>query len=324
LAGKASTTVGWLIYDDESLSAASCSATNCGHTKGVIGFDAKGAFWLIHSVPKYPPPVSTSSYSYPPTGVDYGQSFLCTTLPFSALAAVATQLLYTAPGLVDSHMPASLASSLSGLNQVITGIKTSYIKTPTTSVHVFTTVGGVSFTHFAKTAKWGQDLYGALVAKQYQDSVYVESWMRPAEASVCPVPTSNPPVYGVINVLNVTLGGITFGEPDDHSKWAIGVAKNFVCIGDINHQLSQSTRSGGTMCTSSVSLWNTFHGFVTATDQCPPGGKATAAAPAKPVTRPQSAPVASKAVAGKAVASASKPVASKPVKHKFRQVILQP
>lgn len=51
-----------------------------GHTKGVAMGDNLSGFWLVHSVPHYPPEASSNVYSYPKTGVIYGQSFLCITL----------------------------------------------------------------------------------------------------------------------------------------------------------------------------------------------------------------------------------------------------
>jgi deoxyribonuclease-2 len=67
-----------IFYNDEHPSG-NTSFTD-GHTKGVVAFSAKGlGFWLVHSVPKYPPDPKTS-YGYPHTGQVYGQSFLCVSL----------------------------------------------------------------------------------------------------------------------------------------------------------------------------------------------------------------------------------------------------
>jgi hypothetical protein len=55
-----------------------------GHTKGVLAFDGNSGFWLIHSVPHFPPPVS-EGFSYPHSGRMYGQSALCVQLSASDL-----------------------------------------------------------------------------------------------------------------------------------------------------------------------------------------------------------------------------------------------
>jgi deoxyribonuclease-2 len=69
-----------------------------GHTKGVVMSEADGGFWLVHSVPYFPPSpgnVTTTGtdshsegYSYPSTGLTYGQSFLCISLSASQLDLV--------------------------------------------------------------------------------------------------------------------------------------------------------------------------------------------------------------------------------------------
>ncbi len=69
LYGQGTSSMGWLIYNDEGSSGPTCGY--CGHTKGVLGFDANGAFWLIHSVPLYPPAVNGGgSYAYPDSGTE--------------------------------------------------------------------------------------------------------------------------------------------------------------------------------------------------------------------------------------------------------------
>jgi len=254
---------GWLIYNDQGSSGPSCGY--CGHTKGVLGFDAAGAFWLIHSVPLYPPAVNNGgSYSYPTSGAVYGQSFLCTTLPFDAIEDVAYQLLYTAPNVYDSNLPPSLASALPGVKAIIAK---DHITVSNTSAHVFTSVGGKQFVHLAKTAQWGQDLYEGMVAPYWQSDLFIETWMRPKLASFCP------PDYpwAVMDVTKVTLwDGISFTETKDHSKWATSASadSSVVCIGDINHQESQYKRAGGTMCVVDSDVFATFQSFLVTADTC--------------------------------------------------------
>ena len=44
-----------------------------GHTKGVVAYDQKTGFWLVHSVPNYPSKPSSGKYDYPATGMKFGQ-----------------------------------------------------------------------------------------------------------------------------------------------------------------------------------------------------------------------------------------------------------
>ncbi|PSN49987.1 hypothetical protein C0J52_08765 [Blattella germanica] len=77
----------WIQYNDQPPQGATTS--QLGHTKGVLMTNESGGFWLVHSVPHFPPsPNSTMLYSYPLTGTHYGQSFLCISLNSSQIDLV--------------------------------------------------------------------------------------------------------------------------------------------------------------------------------------------------------------------------------------------
>ena len=75
-----------LMYNDE-LPNGTTSGELHAHAKGVVSFVGGGAqtgFWLIHSVPKFPPsPADLGGSSFPLTGTVYGQTFICVTLPLA-------------------------------------------------------------------------------------------------------------------------------------------------------------------------------------------------------------------------------------------------
>jgi deoxyribonuclease-2 len=52
---------------------------------GALVFDSSSGYWLIHSVPKFPP---QDSYAYPATGAKYGQTLFCTSFPYSMLSEI--------------------------------------------------------------------------------------------------------------------------------------------------------------------------------------------------------------------------------------------
>ncbi|CAJ0954081.1 unnamed protein product, partial [Mesorhabditis belari] len=58
------------------------AAVQFGHTKGTLFFDGQTGVWLVHSVPKFPPP---DHYQYPDSGTDYGQTMLCMTFTYAQL-----------------------------------------------------------------------------------------------------------------------------------------------------------------------------------------------------------------------------------------------
>ena len=77
-----------------------------GHTKGVIAYADKTGFWLVHSVPKYPPYPETGQYGYPSTGEKFGQSFLCISIDTSKTAElIANQFLYNHPYVYAYNFP---------------------------------------------------------------------------------------------------------------------------------------------------------------------------------------------------------------------------
>ena len=86
----------FLVLENES--------NECGHTKGAVAFNEDSGFWLITSVPKYPPRASTG-YTYPHTGCMYGQMFMCVTFNSSAMDNISLQLRYNDPNVYDSNLP---------------------------------------------------------------------------------------------------------------------------------------------------------------------------------------------------------------------------
>ena len=71
-----------MLYNDEHPDGN--TSFTAGHTKGVVALGEWRGFWLVHSVPKFPP--AAGKYGYPRTGHMYGQTFLCITLETSANA----------------------------------------------------------------------------------------------------------------------------------------------------------------------------------------------------------------------------------------------
>lgn len=68
-----------------------------------------GGFWLIHSVPKYPPSFEdTKYYDYPKTGTIYGQSFLCISLNQNEMKKVGKQLRINEPTIYAKNIPDKL------------------------------------------------------------------------------------------------------------------------------------------------------------------------------------------------------------------------
>lgn len=63
--------------------------------------------------------LNVSSYSYPSTGMKYGQSFLCVSVQTSTLNQIGTQLKYNEPLIVYYNIPPEFDSELPNLVDVI-------------------------------------------------------------------------------------------------------------------------------------------------------------------------------------------------------------
>lgn len=258
--------VAWFYYNDEDPATGS-SHSSYGHTKGVAGFDSTSGFWLIHSVPRWPNG-STSVYEYPAMEKNYGQSFLCVTYPYLTFNSIGSQWLINKPYIYDFNLPTSFEADMPNLVQVIDkNFKTSGAVNQTLTL---TSVGGNKFISFAKNANWDQDLYESFLAPYFNTPLLAETWQNGGGAlpSFC-TPTYP---YDVENVLNVTLGGLTWPETKDHSKWCVSYggssANTWSCIGDINRQEGQEGRAGGTACRNNVQQWKDLTAMVYKYDGC--------------------------------------------------------
>jgi len=256
-----------LLYNDE-LPQGNVSFTK-GHTKGGVVFDSTSGFWLIHSVPKFPP---AQSYEYPPTGAKYGQTFFCISFPYSMLREVGTQLFFNDPYIYDWALPPTMARDIEILTKLVKG--QTQKEAPFFRKTNLISSAGVSLTSFAKFKKWSEELYTDLVAPTLKKGLFTETWQNGGGdiGSNCTAE------YRVYNIANVTLmTDMAFSNRDDHSKWAVSnettadgnQSGNWICIGDINRQKTQFFRGGGTVCMQNEAVWKTFRDSIKQYEKCP-------------------------------------------------------
>ncbi|XP_066993505.1 deoxyribonuclease-2-alpha isoform X2 [Anabrus simplex] len=164
----------WLLYNDETPNKT--VTFDLGHTKGIVLSEVDGGIWLVHSVPRYPPIPGTpqSAYSYPHSGTYFGQSFLCISLAMDQLDLVGLQLLYNEPQVYSSNIPSSFKQSASHLAAVTQHTRIS--TAPWYHQLQLSTIGGIPFVTFAKTKKFGKDLYADWVAPSLKTNMLVETW----------------------------------------------------------------------------------------------------------------------------------------------------
>lgn len=263
---KLSSGRGALLWNDEVPNGS--KSEEVAHSKGALVFDSSSGMFIIHSCPNFPP---TSSYSFPDTAEEYGQSFLCMSLESSAVDVVLQYMYIIRAG---TYLQKGLSSTLQNKYPHLAAVMNdSYAKESVAKELAITTSGGVHFSLFAKNKAWDQFLYEDLVAPGIGSDLVCETWTKGASSNVVPSFCKNRTTdYSIYNAAHVKFGQDTWDRNDDHSKWAVGVDSAWWCIGGINRQYSQNLRGGGTACSSHYpSLQQVFYASVVDVNPCGSG-----------------------------------------------------
>jgi deoxyribonuclease-2 len=283
---KKSERLGYALYNDEDPINNATTSGSTGHTKGVLAAGASGSgFWLIHSVPKFPE-LTGNQFKWQASN-KFGQSMLCITLDSVGMEAAAMQEMYTVPHVFDQHMPTKVAAKLPSLALLAQGKRIKHKKHSgrTSVAHIKSQTA--TFTHFAKTPKYGKDFYQDLVAPHLNTDLYVETWRREPFCGTYCAPKANATkalpsprgvaagagggAYSIMNVQGLSFGDThSFDYRQDHSKLAVSASadKPFVCVGGVNRMQSQRKRGGGTACIESLHLWSALAPVFQIVDKC--------------------------------------------------------
>ncbi|CRK97795.1 CLUMA_CG011174, isoform A [Clunio marinus] len=226
-----------MIYNDEPSN---------GHTKGVVVANDISGFWMVHSVPKYPPAMEENSYSFPKSGEIYGQSFLCISLDGNQIDKVGKQLKYNEAHFYSSHVPEHLKTIYPSL---VDALKMETIDVPPFyNIEMLESIGGTMFTSFAKSRKFKKELYEDWVAPHFgAGNYFVETW-RHGPGNIKSDCMKLSKVYNIETILFDSTSKIEFKTLHDHSKWMVCIQHDLLCVGDINRQEHQKLRGGGTVC----------------------------------------------------------------------------
>ncbi|KAB0404852.1 hypothetical protein E2I00_001642, partial [Balaenoptera physalus] len=145
----------FLLYNDQPpQSSGSQDSSSRGHTKGVLLLDQEGGFWLIHSVPNFPPPASSAAYSWPPSAQNYGQTLICVSFPLTQFLNISRQLTYTYPLVYDHRLEGDFAQKFH-LEEVVKGHHVR--QGPWNSSITLTSNKGHMFQSFAKFGNFGDE-----------------------------------------------------------------------------------------------------------------------------------------------------------------------
>jgi len=291
--GKASSTTGWAMWNDQTHSDLEGPCTNhdkdvngsvFGHSKGTMGFDGQTGFWLTHSAPGFPydHTLCPTKWFFPRPQTFYAQHFFCVSIVASDVERFSEYLMFYHAFVYDYRLPPgrSLPSFKSFVNQ-------NFVESKGTIS--FKSLGGVLFSGAGKYASTNSDLYEDYVAPLLKTNLLIQTWCggiytKKCQPSYCKGSAVQSPSspqlntstynYDAVNVENVAFGTLTYNNSYNHAKWAISssfssgkrkpvATKPWFCAGDINRQYSQRNRGGGAICFQNQKLFATLQKVVT-------------------------------------------------------------
>ena len=233
-----------------------------GHTKGYFAFNNMDRGFIIsHSIPLFPlGPTDTDKYiGLGSNAFTYGQNIMCLSIMADVINEIANKFMLNRPQIYDMKLTTDKYENIRNL------IDGKYSKLKLCESEQFITHSGLLFTVFSKTAEWNNDLYAGCVTPTEKDTLLVQSWIRgSAEGPVCPISD-----YDTLDIKYLDFGSDgSWSDTMDHSKWAITLNKNVVCMGDINRMTTQYLRGGGTICISDNILHSVLKRAIITTNSC--------------------------------------------------------
>ncbi|XP_015234131.1 PREDICTED: deoxyribonuclease-2-alpha-like [Cyprinodon variegatus] len=251
---------GYILYSDQPPPPYS-APSSFGHSKGVVMLDRNFGLWLSHSTPKFP--TYQSAKFWPSSGNVNAQTFFCITFPYKQFKEIGMQLKYIHAYSFDSAIPTTFYNELQCVAQRSCYPK----KEPWFRVTSLSSADGSIFTSFAKYKRFGEDLYSGLIVDHMPQDIYVKSWgkMRDPLPSNC----SSSLHHHVHNVKEVQLQGTEkFTDTVDHSKWCVTSDGGWICIADMNREVSQKGRGGGAICTEDTTVGTAFKKLIRKFEGC--------------------------------------------------------
>uniref|UniRef100_A0A2H8TLC0 Cell-death-related nuclease 7 n=1 Tax=Melanaphis sacchari TaxID=742174 RepID=A0A2H8TLC0_9HEMI len=262
----------WIVYNDEPTNGPVTFSK--GHSKGTVVANNSSGLWLVHSVPKFPqlPYQNNNSYTYPKTGVKFGQSFLCMSMTAKELDKVGNQLINNEVLIYGSHFGGDLKLTYPGLYNATRPHSIPDVKNDGVRLQPLRSTEGIEFMSISKNRHFGKDLYEDLITRMTQSNVYTETWLNTRDR----FNSSCSGHYKTMNIKSLAMKNIKglktvwFKSALDHSKWVLTgkSSVHWTCIGDINRAEEQTKRGGGTVCIKSMPVWNQYKQLVSDIEKC--------------------------------------------------------
>ncbi|XP_054169359.1 plancitoxin-1-like [Oppia nitens] len=273
---KKSSDVSLVAYNDEKPGTAKSSGG--AHAKGLFAIDSVGAFWMTHSMPKFPD--LTHNYRFPDNAKRNGQTAICISIDAKdtkSIDNIAYQMLIMRPNIYDM----TIQSDLTDRSNLWYDLKhKKWIKNITDNQMTIKSKNGLSITSFAKSNKYEKDIYSGLIATYFKENLLVQSWRNGAGGRLDSDCTDKYKVQNIdkIQIPVIKIKDVDWQTTEDHSKWGItddNSGQTYTCIADINRMKSQFKRGGGSLCLESTKVWQIFKKSIEEVEGCPLKGHFT-------------------------------------------------
>nr|XP_020650700.1 deoxyribonuclease-2-beta [Pogona vitticeps] len=256
----------YVIYNDGPPNNMNYSWTR-GHSKGFLFLDQYQGFWVIHSIPEFPP-FPEDGYSYPHTGKYNGQTVICLTFRYDQFAEIDKQLLCYNPNIYNCSIPKAFQLELFNLQMMCAGSEPPPVPWKQRLIQLQSAQGETVF-NFAKTHSSHEDIYLDWMAQKLKTDFLIESWHHKGHGlfSNCSL------TYHVYNIKQIKIPwNSSFSSYYDHSKWCVSLKPEdrWTCIGDLNYAAQQAKRSGGFVCTQNQFIYKAFRSLVLQYYDCDP------------------------------------------------------
>lgn len=233
-----------------------------GHSKGILAFSKNQncGWYLLHSTPRFP---AIGEPQLPANEKKFGQTYLCVSLDYASINQVAKLIQTQNEGQVySSFLPGVLPEE--ALYQLENETAFSIPSIPASLD--LKTPGGMSLKFIAKNKAWseaksgnGKDFWKDLIGPELACNLDVETWRRGMVFGDQDAGGKQKTMDVVdINLEKAGFNGYSWTYDQDHSKWGFSCESklHWVVIADINRQLSQEKRGGGSLAFVNFHLWN--------------------------------------------------------------------
>lgn len=245
----------YIVWNDQALEGLPDMSTTA-HSKGIIAYNKTKAYYLNHSLPKFPGVMADGKFSsdLPSNSGVYTQTFFCFSMSLEDVQVLLTEMKDVKPGIQKSKINLKSNSELDKAMLDLIQNK-SRLKNPEMDVVKVNDFFAFLKPYSLSVMPWDY------ISDYFKEDFTVATWTKPEL-----IPNNCKEKYKTLNALEYNILGNKYSNTQDHSKWAF--SKSYVCFGDINRTESQLKRGGMIICLKSVEKASYVKPFVTSYEKC--------------------------------------------------------